>query len=377
MSIAFYHESCSDRLDLSSAAAYIPVEIYNARIPDASEMTEKDKIASQISIGVSACLLGHEVRYDGGHKRDPYITNILGEFFRVVSICPEADAGLGIPRETIDLYGSPESPRMIGNESGTDFTAQIKRYSGKRVREDDVQTISGFILKSNSPSCGMERVKVFEESGNPICAGRGIFADALMKKYPFLPVEDEKRLRDRKVRENFITRVLAHHRMQIAFKGRISKRKIEMFHAVHKCALLAHSPKHYELLENMIADSKHQTAAEIRDKYLALFMEALKVKTTRAKNENVLRQILALIEDSLDSDERDSALLLIESYRFGGLDLHLPLRLLRSYAEKYNLEHILYQTYFDSYLVDVMLDDIAVSPESLFRLSHAPGRKKR
>ncbi len=367
MPIVPIHGSRGDKLDLSLIAGYIPVEVYHAQIEDKAVVTEKDKIESPISIGVSACLLGHKVRYDGGHKHDRYITDILGEFFRFVSICPEVEAGLGIPRETSDLHGSPEAPRMIGNESDTDFTAKIKRYSGKRVREDDVQTINGFVFKRNSPSCGMERVKVFQESGRPIRTGRGIFADTLMKKYPLLPVEDEKRLRDRRIRENFITRVLAHRRMRIAFKGRFSYRKLAMFHAAHKCMLLAHSRKHYELLENMIADSQHLTVAGIRDKYFALFMEALKIKTTMAKNVSVLRQILTSMEGGLDSEERDGILLLIENYRRGGVPLSLTVRLIRNYVTKLKVEHILYQTYLNPHPIEVVLEDSAESLEGLFR----------
>ncbi len=366
MPIGAINGSGSGELDLSSTAAYIPVAIYHARIPDASGMTEKDKIESLISVGVSACLLGHKVRYDGGHKHDRYIANILGEFFRFLSICPEVEAGMGIPRETTDLHGSPESPRLIGSESGTDFTAQIKKYSGKRVRKDDVRTINGFVFKRNSPSCGMERVKVFRESRKSIRTGRGIFADTLMKRHPLLPVEDENRLCDRRIRENFITRVLAYHRMQKAFEGRFSYRKLAMFHAAHKCTLLAHSPKHYELLENMIADSKHFTVAGIRDKYLVLFMEALKVKTTRAKNVSVLRQILTLMEDSLDTEERDSALLLIENYRRGGVPLSLLLELIRNYVTKFKVEQIQYQIYLNPHPIEVVLEDSAESLESLF-----------
>jgi uncharacterized protein YbbK (DUF523 family)/uncharacterized protein YbgA (DUF1722 family) len=344
MSIGAIYGSSRDELDLSPITGYIPVKVYHARIENTVVVTEEDKIESPISVGVSACLLGHKVRYDRGHKRNSYITDILGQFIGLVSICPEVEAGMGIPRETTDLSGSPESPHLIGNESGTDFTTQIKRYSGKRVRKDDVRTINGFIFKRNSPSCGMERVKVLQDSVRPIWTGRGIFADTLMKRYPLLPVEDEKRLRDRKIRENFITRVLAHRRIQKALNGRISYRKLAMFHAAHKCTLFAHSPKHYELLENMIADSKRHTAAKIRDKYLAEFMEALKVKTTRAKNVSVLRQILTLVEDSLDSEDRDSILLLIENYRRGGAPLSLLAKLIRNDAARLNIEQIQYQT---------------------------------
>lgn len=367
MSIGAICGSSSGELDLSPIAGYIPVEINHARIPDASGMTEKDKIESPISVGVSACLLGHKVRYDGGHKRDRYITDILGEFFRFVSICPEAEAGMGIPRETTDLHGSRKSPRLIGNESGTDFTAQIKRYSGKRVRKDDVRKINGFILKRNSPSCGMERVRVIQESGKSIRTGRGIFAEILVKRYPLLPVEDENRLRDRKTRENFITRVLAHRRMQIAFKGRFSYLKLATFHAAHKYMLLAHSPKHYELLENIIADSKHLAVAEIRDEYFALFMEALKVKTSRAKNVNVLRQILTLMEGSLDSEDRDGILLLIENYRRGDVSLSLLVKLIRNHAAKLKVEQIQCQIYLNPHPIEVMHEDNMESLEILQR----------
>jgi uncharacterized protein YbbK (DUF523 family) len=166
----------------------------------------------KIRIGISSCLLGEEVRWDGGHKRDHFITDTLGEYFEWVPVCPELEVGMGVPRETVRLTGTPESPRTVGVKSGRDWTAPMRDYSRERVRGLEKMDLSGYILKSDSPSCGMERVRVYPEKGTAIRKGVGIFARALMEHFPLLPVEEEGRLCDPGLRENFIERVFAYRR---------------------------------------------------------------------------------------------------------------------------------------------------------------------
>ena len=165
-----------------------------------AEATGKDHV---IKVGISTCLLGQKVRFDGGHKRDRYITDVLGEYFRFVPVCPELEVGMGLPREAVRLVGDPASPRMIGNRSLQDWTDRMNTYAAKRVRQRDLTGLSGYILKKDSPSCGMARVKVYNDRGMPEKNGVGLFAQALQQQLPLLPIEEEGRLNDPRLREEF------------------------------------------------------------------------------------------------------------------------------------------------------------------------------
>jgi len=181
-------------------------------------------------IGISACLLGQRVRHDGGHKRDLFVTEILSRFVEWVPVCPEVEAGMGVPRETVRLVGNPSHPRMVADRSGKDWSREMEAYSRKRLEKLSSMNLSGYILKKNSPSCGMERVKVYGKGGAPKLKGRGLFARSLMTALPLLPVEEEGRLNDLALRENFIARVFAYHRWQNLLSGARSPRPLIKFH---------------------------------------------------------------------------------------------------------------------------------------------------
>ena len=196
---------------------------------------------SSIRIGISSCLLGEKVRFDGGHKRDAYIVSTLGQFFQWVPVCPEMDLGLGTPRESLRLVGTPDAPHLVATRSQQDYTEAMQRYAAERLTALAQLDLHGYILKKDSPSCGMERVRVYSQDGAAQRQGRGLFATALMQRLPLLPVEEEGRLQDMRLRENFITRVFAYHRWSQFIAMQPTPQALVRFHTQHKLTLLAHS----------------------------------------------------------------------------------------------------------------------------------------
>ncbi len=308
-----------------------------------------------VRIGISTCLLGQKVRFDAGHKRDRYITDILGQFFQFVPVCPELEVGMGVPREAVRLEGSPDNPRMVGNKTDADWTDRMNVYSQKRVAARDLQNLSGYILKKDSPSCGMERVKVYGESGMPQKSGRGLYASYLLRQFPLLPIEEEGRLNDAAIRENFIERVFAYHNLQELFKGRFSPGKIVRFHTINKYLLLSHSPRHYRELGALVAAVKRHTAESFREVYSRLSMDAMAVKATARKNVNVLQHILGFMKNDLPADDKKYILGIIEDYRQGLVPLVVPITLIKNFIRKYDITYIADQTYLNPHPKQLML----------------------
>ena len=298
-----------------------------------------------ILVGVSTCLLGEEVRWDSGHKHDRYLTGILGAYFRFVPVCPELEVGMGVPREPVHLEGDPAAPRMIGNKSGEDWTERMNRYSRRKLKELVPMNLSGYILKRASPSCGMERVPVKGKGGMKRKVGVGLFAAELMRRLPLLPVEEEGRLNDPGLRENFIVRVFAYHRVQELLGGRFKRGDVIRFHAREKFLLLAHSPKHYKQLGQLVAQIKDYTPSEFRERYIGLYMEALQVKATVPKNVNVLQHLLGFLREGLGERERADITRVIEQYRAGLVPLIVPLTLLNHHVQVQRQEYLLDQVY--------------------------------
>ena len=308
-----------------------------------------------ITIGVSACLLGQKVRFDAGHKQDRYITDILGGYFKFIPVCPEIEVGMPIPRESVHLTGNPDNPRMVGVKSGEDWTARMHKYNAERLKRLEKHNLCGYILKKDSPSCGMERVRVYGDKGMPARNGRGMYASALLAYFPLLPVEEEGRLQDARLRENFIVRVFAYKRLQDLFGGLYKRGDIITFHARHKYLLLAHSPEHYRTLGQLVANIKKYKPAEFIDNYSRLFMETLSVKTTARKNVNVLHHIMGYLKQNLDGYEKKYILDVIEDYHKGLVPLVVPVTLIRHYIEKFDIEYIRDQIYLNPHPKELML----------------------
>ena len=308
-----------------------------------------------IRIGISSCLLGKRVRFDGGHKKDSYITDILDSYFEFVPVCPEIEVGMPVPRETVRLEGTADSPHMVGSKTGTDWTDRMNRYARQRVRRADLADLSGFVFKSRSPSCGMERVKLYVKSGTVEGKEVGLFARAVMEHFPHLPLEEEGRLADAALRENFIVRVFVHHRLQCLFRGRFNRGEMVKFHTAHKYLLLAHSPSHHRQLGRLVAAVKQTPVAVFKERYLALVMEGLKYRSTTKKNTNVLLHIMGFLRSHLSGDERRDVASAIDDYNCGLLPLIVPITLIARFVRKYNVEYIKDQVYLSPHPGKLML----------------------
>jgi uncharacterized protein YbgA (DUF1722 family)/uncharacterized protein YbbK (DUF523 family) len=309
----------------------------------------------KIRLGISTCLLGEEVRFDGGHKWDRYLTGTLGEYVDYVPVCPEVECGLGIPRESMRLVGDPEKPRLVTTRTNRDLTDRMVQWAKKRVLELEKEGLCGFIFKSDSPSSGMERVKVYNEKGMPVKKGRGVFARMFMEHFPLIPVEEEGRLHDPKLRENFIESIFTLMRWRELLQEGRSRKNLVSFHTQNKLLLLSHSEKHHRLMGRLVANVKEMPIAEVYDAYEALLMEALALKTTIKKNANVLQHMMGYFKKDLSSDEKQELLEVIDEYRKGYVPLIVPITLMNHYVRKYNQSYLKEQTYLQPHPMALQL----------------------
>ena len=308
-----------------------------------------------IRIGISACLLGEKVRYDGGHKRDPYIVETLGRYVEWVPVCPEVEMGLGTPRETLRLVRIGGDVHMVMPKTGADHTDTMREFANRRVRELGKGILHGYILKKDSPSCGMERVRVFDAKGVPAKSGRGLFAESLLGHFPSLPVEEEGRLTDPRLRENFIERVFAYHRLRHLFASHWKAGDLVAFHTAHKLLLMAHSPQSYATLGRLVAEAKKMSRGEIHAKYESEFMTALRQLATTRRQTNVLLHILGYFHDQLDADSRQELLGVMDDYRHGLVPLVAPITMIRHYVRRFDVAYLRGQVYLEPHPKELML----------------------
>jgi uncharacterized protein YbgA (DUF1722 family)/uncharacterized protein YbbK (DUF523 family) len=311
--------------------------------------TEKPRVS------ISACLLGQAVRYDGGHKRNRFLTQVLGRFVEWVPVCPELEVGMGVPRESVRLVGRAQEPRMIAERSQTDWTEKMQAYARRRIEKLEKMRLDGYVLKKDSPSCGMERVRVYAMRGAPTREGRGMFARALTDAMPLLPMEEEGRLADLKLMENFIERIFAYHRWQQLLEGRASARRLVEFHTRHKLLLLAHSESHFRRLGRLVAQAGKQPLAPILQEYGTALMQALSVPATARKHVNVLEHMMGYFSPQIESAERGELGEIIREYRRGLLPLVVPITLIRHYLKKFHVDYLLNQVYLDADPRELML----------------------
>jgi len=309
-------------------------------------------------LGISACLIGQKVRYDGSHKQDHFLTQTFGRFVEWVAVCPEVESGMGVPRETVRLVGTPEKARMIAERSGKDWTATMRRYAMVRTRELADLKLSGYVFKKDSPSCGLERVRVYSSQAMPLRRGRGLFAQAVVEKFSLLPVEEEGRLNDPALRENFVERVFAFHRWQEALTGPKSPAALVDFHTGHKFLLLAHSERHYRRLGRLVAEMKKLSLRAAYEEYGRWFMEALSVRATVKKHSNVLDHLTGFFSDRLSAAERRELVEVIRDYRSQWVPLMVPITLIQHYVKKYEIVYLARQVY------------LAPSPKELMLRNH-------
>jgi uncharacterized protein YbgA (DUF1722 family)/uncharacterized protein YbbK (DUF523 family) len=309
----------------------------------------------KIRLGISECLLGHQVRYDGGHKWDRFLTDTLGQYVEYLPVCPEEECGLGTPREAMRLVGSPEAPRLVTTRSGVDVTGRMLSWAKKRVVELEKEDLCGFIFKSDSPSSGMERVKVYNEKGMPEKKGVGLFAGAFMEHFPLIPVEEEGRLHDPKLRENFVESIFTLKRWRQVREEKMSRGNLVAFHGEHKLLILAHSPKHQAAMGKLVAAAKTFKTEELYDRYERVLLDALKLSTTPTKNMNVLQHIMGYFKKQLSKDEKQEMLEVIENYRHGHVPLIVPITLLNHYVIKYKEPYLSRQVYLNPHPIALEL----------------------
>jgi len=301
----------------------------------------------RIRLGVSQCLLGENVRYDGGHALDHFIRDTLGAYVDFVPVCPEVECGLGVPREAMRLEGDVESPRLVTIRTRQDLTERMHRWAGHRVCELEKEDLCGFIFKRKSPSSGMERVKVYNEKGMPVMRGVGLFAQAFKTHFPLLPVEDEGRLHDPLLRENFIESIFALKRWRETLLGRKTVGQLVTFHTRNKLLLLSHSQRHYRSMGKLVAQGKDLPGAELYSRYEAQLMEALRLRPTIKKHVNVLQHMMGYFKRVLSSDEKQELLGVISDYHQGLIPLIVPITLFNHYVRKYHEPYLSQQTYLN------------------------------
>jgi uncharacterized protein YbgA (DUF1722 family)/uncharacterized protein YbbK (DUF523 family) len=308
-----------------------------------------------LRLGISACLMGENVRFDGGHKLDRFLRDTLGRFVEYLPVCPEAECGLGIPREAMHLEDGSASPRLVTVRTKRDFTDQMLAWAHKRVLELEREDLCGFIFKSDSPSSGMERVKVYGAGNAPHRTGVGLFASVFMKHFPLLPVEDEGRLHDPMLRENFIERIFVAKRWREIAEGSKKISHLIEFHTRHKLLIMAHSPKHAGTLGRLLASSQESPIEELYSEYYRILMAALQLKATSKKNTNVLQHLMGYFKKELSADEKQELLEIIESYRQGHLPLVVPVTLISHYVRKYRQPYLSGQYYLNPHPIELQL----------------------
>lgn len=323
---------------------------------ESTESTGCSGTPARIPVGVSSCLLGQAVRYDGGHKHDRYVTGVLGRYFEYVAWCPEALAGLGVPRPPIRLAGDPDAPRAVRvADASVDVTDAL--LAAARRATPEMGALRGYVFKRGSPSCGMERVKVYGTPGKSPRMGRGLFAHAVMQAYPLLPCEEEGRLNDAPLRESFVERVFAYDRWLRTMAEGFRPGRLVAFHTRHKLLLLSHSEIHYRAAGRLVAEAgrRDRDRGQLAREYLATFMEGMRRRATRRRHTNVLQHLAGYLKRTLDEGDRRALAGIIEEYRSGAVPLVVPIRFLRHHFRRSPDRYVEMQHYLEPYPDDLGL----------------------
>lgn len=308
-----------------------------------------------IKIGISRCLLGEPVRYDGGHQLDRYLTGTLGRFVEYIPVCPEVECGLPIPRESMRLVGDADAPRLMTRKTGIDHTDRMHTWAKKRVKALENEDLCGFIFKKNSPSSGLHRVKVYSEKGIPGKMGIGLWARAFTDHFPRIPVEEDGRLNDPELRENFIEQIFAMKRWRAILAKRRRLGAIVDFHTRNKLLILSHSPANYRRMGKLVAGGKQLPIDALYREYESLFIQSLRLKTTVKKNINVMQHMMGYFKKHLDADEKQELLEILDRYREGMVPQIVPITLFNHYVRKYRQPYLADQTYLNPHPLELKL----------------------
>jgi uncharacterized protein YbgA (DUF1722 family)/uncharacterized protein YbbK (DUF523 family) len=312
----------------------------------------------RLLIGISSCLLGEKVRFDSGHKNHSYITKTLSDYFDFRPFCPEVAIGLGIPREPIRLVSTElgGEVRCVGTKNADkDVTDPLKSVA--REQFEWIASLDGYIFKKDSPSCGMERVKVYTKS-MPERSGVGIYAAEILAAFPHLPTEEEGRLGDPGLRENFIKRVFLYRRWRQLIDSNPSKNDLVTFHARHKLIYMSHNQNRARELGRMVAAIAEMSVDEFTAKYFDAVTDLLRKPANRKNHSNVLKHIQGYLKRDLESDDRQELEQTIEQYRKGYLPLIVPITLLRHFFRKHPDEYINQSWYMKPHPAEMMLHNL-------------------
>lgn len=308
-----------------------------------------------IKVGISACLLGEPVRFNGGHKESRLCSETLARHFEFVPVCPEVAIGLGTPRQPIRLVGDPDHPRAVGSvHAELDVTDALTAY-GQQVATE-LHDICGFVLMQKSPSCGMERVKVYQANGHPIeGGGSGLFAHALMQARPDLPIEEDGRLNDPVLRENFLTRIFAYAEWQRLVASGLTRKALVEFHSRYKYQLLATDPVQYKALGRLVATVGKQPLEAFAPSYFSQLMAALKKTASRGTHTNVLQHLSGYLKRDLGTQDKQELQRLIDQYREGVVPLVVPMTLLKHHFRRHPDRYVVTQVYLQPHPEDLSL----------------------
>lgn len=309
--------------------------------------SESEQSHPTLRLGVSACLMGSAVRFDGGHSRDKLLLGPVSAFAKYVPVCPEVEIGLGTPRPTIRLQRIRESVQLMRPHDGANLTAKMREWAERRVDQIEEMDLSGYVLKKDSPTCGMERVRVYDENGSPSRDGRGIFAEVLMRRMPLLPVEEDGRLHDSRLRENFFERAFAYDRLRKFFASDWSAGSLIRFHSHEKLLLMSHNPQAYAELGRMVATVTQRDRVEFTMAYQQGFMDALRSKASVGRQVNVLQHIAGYLGRNIDKGEKAEIVTLLEDFRQGMVPLAVPMALLRHHVRRLDIYYIENQSYLN------------------------------
>lgn len=272
-----------------------------------------------------------------------------------VPVCPESECGLPTPRDSMRLVGDPAAPRLVTARSGVDHTERMLRWTREKLEELDRLDLCGYICKKDSPSSGMERVKVYGGSPVPRRTGAGMFTRAFMERLPLVPVEEEGRLQDPVLREMFIERVFTLRRFRDLVKAGKTRGGLVAFHTDHKLLLLSHGRPLYSLMGKLVGQAKELPADELYARYRHLLMEALSRRPTVGRHSDVLTHMLGHFRTVLTADEKQELLDLIAQYRARLVPLVVPLTLFRHHLRKHDVPYLRRQVFLDPHPAELML----------------------
>jgi len=316
----------------------------------------KEHADSSIRLGISTCLLGERVRYDGGHKLDRYLVHTLGRYVEWVPVCPETEVGLSTPREAMRLVGDPEHPRLVTVKTGIDHTERMLAWARARVEQLAQEGLHGFVFKKNSPSSGLYRVKVYDEHGMPQRNGTGIFSREMQRRFPLLPFEEEGRLNDAVLRENFIERFFTYSRWTHLLEQDPTPGGVVRFHTTIKMTMMAHSPSLYRQMGRLVAQAGTLSWQELAETYGRLLMEGMSEIATPGRHTNVLQHLMGYVKRDMKKSDKDELLALIHDYRRGLVPLVVPLTLLKHHLRHPSVpDWVHVQAYLNPYPKELML----------------------